>query len=344
MPMIRLDDLRKDMERDARKLAKRAREWHRLKPTHWGFPTGLPQLDTLVGGMTTGKLIVLAGGPGSGKTSLAMQALIAAAEHTVTHPEEMSDNTLHVFVSAEMSRVEVMQRTACSRAGINLDDLRRGLVADDQLDSYEQELTYLCGLPLLVVDSAEPFTAEDVRILVSSLLQEDLTLGVVAVDYLQQLNDEGANDTIRINGMLRKLIHVKQHSECCLLLLSQYSRGKLREKREPTMEDLLGSGNIERAADQIWAIHDPNNGFTEVAPGVVRKELFVLKNRSGRKHKPGDRPITLDFYEAQTLFVDPTELTVADMDLVNGIYLPHHQSPRSVDEEPYPSPGLMVVR
>lgn len=322
MAIITSDELRKQMRRDADKLARRAREWHRLKPTHWGFPTGLPQLDDMTGGMVSGKLTILAGGPGSGKTSLAMQALIAAAEHTVAHPEETQPNTLHVMVSAEMSRIDVLQRTASSRANVNLDDLRRGLVDEAQLDAYEAELAYLCGLPLLVVDSAEPFTAEDVRVLAITLMDEGIPVGVLAVDYLQQLNDEGANDTIRINGMLRKLIHVTKVTDCAMLLLSQYSRGKLKEKREPTMEDLLGSGNIERAADQIWALHDPNTSFTEVAPGVIRKELFVLKNRNGRKHKPGDRPISLDFYEAQTMFIDPTTASVSDMDLVDGLYIP----------------------
>lgn len=335
MPIITADELRKQMKRDADKLARHAREWHRLKPTHWGYPTGLAQLDDLTGGLPRGEMVVLAGGPGSGKTSFAMQALISASERAIDHPEETPPDTLHVFISAEMSRAAVMQRTACSRAGVGLTDLRRGHVSEEQLDAYERELEYLCGLPMLVIDSAEPFTSEDVKQVTSALLAEGLTVGSLAVDYLQQLNDEGSNDTIRINGMLRKLLYVKQQTECALLLLSQYSRGKLKEGREPTLEDLLGSGNIERSADQVWAIHDPQTAFAEVAPGVSRKEVFVLKNRNGRRGKA-----QLDFYEAQTMFVDPTMLSVADMDIVDGLYVPSH---RIVDANASP-PDLRVVR
>lgn len=333
MSRITLSDLKKDMQRDTRRLVERAKKWQQLKPKYFGYPVGLPQLDDKVGGIEQGKLIILAGGPGSGKTSLAMQSLIHAAEFTRDNPAEVAPNTLHVFVSAEMSRLNLLQRTVTSRAGISLDALRHGQVSDEQLQQYEEQLTYLLSLPLLVVDAADPLTSEDVQIVAEGLTAEGLTLGIVAVDYLQHLNDEGANETIRLNLMLRRLSYVVQKTEASLLLLSQYSREKMKEKRKPRMEDLLGSGNLERTADAIWAIHDPESAFNSIAPGVTRKEVYVLKNRYGPAHEPGEAPFTFDFYKAQTLFVDPTVTPIDDMEYVNGLYVPRPTGARREDEE-----------
>lgn len=315
-------DLRKQMANDAKKLAAKAAEWYRTKPENWGLPTGVQSLDTMTGGLPQDEIIVLAGGPGAGKTSLATQMAIEASRHLIAHPLPGND-TINVFISAEMSRAQVMQRVACAWAQVDQTDLRRGQITEQQLVDYQQALEVLCELPLLVVDSGmELFTTEDIRQIVDAITGEGLQIGMLVVDYLQQLGDEGMG-VERINNMLRGLRRVVHRSNCSMLLLSQYAREKLKEGRKPKMEDLLGSGNIERTADQIWALHDPSEDEgAVVAPGVSRKHLFVLKNRNGKKHKPGEYPIFLDFYEAQTMFVDPTTVDVNDMDQTNGIYVP----------------------
>lgn len=319
--------LRKQMVDDAKRLAVRAAEWYRLKPDYWGLPTGIPTLDEMTGGMPQGEMIVLAGGPGTGKTSLATQMAIEASLSLVDKPLPGND-AINVFISAEMTRSQIMQRVGCGWAQINQSDLRRGQITAEQLAQYQDALEYLCSLPLLIVDGHDPLTSQDVRNVTEALMNEGLQMGVVVVDYLQQLGDEGMG-VERINQMLRTLRAVISQTGCSMLLLSQYSRAKTAATdkqgrpvhRKPSMEDLLGSGNIERGADQIWALNEPAEG-AQLAPNVSRKHLYVLKNRNGKKHKSTDDPIDLDFYESQTLFLDPVDSSIDDADRIGGMYLP----------------------
>lgn len=321
MPNVSSKHLRQDMARDAKRLAAKAAEWYRTKPENWGLPTGIPTLDGMTGGLPQDEIIILAGPPGGGKTSLATGIAIDASVALRDHPLPGNDS-INLFISAEMSRAQVMQRVACAQAQIDQSDLRRGQITAQQLETYQHSLEVLCSLPLLVADSGvELFSSEDIRLTVNAIMDEGLQIGLLVIDYLQQLGDEGMG-VERINGMLRRLRSIVHQSNCSMLLLSQYTREGLKDGKKPTMEALLGSGNIERTADQIWALHDPSEGYGMVAPGVSRKHLFVLKNRNGKRHKPGDDPIDLDFYEAQTAFVDPTVADVEDADQVNGVYVP----------------------
>lgn len=321
MPHISSEGIRKQMVNDAKRLAAKAAEWYRTKPENWGLPTGIPSIDKMTGGMPQDEIIILAGPPGGGKTSLATQMAIEASLSLRDNPLPGHD-AINLFISAEMSRAQVMQRVACAWAQVDQSALRRGRITEQQLAGYQLALETLCGLPLLVADSGEElYTTEDIRLMVNALTDEGLQIGVLVVDYLQQLGDEGMG-VERINSMLRALRRIVHRSNCSMLLLSQYTREGLKDGKKPTMETLLGSGNIERTADEIWALHDPAEGYGQVVPGVSRKHLFVLKNRNGPKHKPGDDPIDLDFYEAQTTFVDPSVTDVEDMDQVNGLYVP----------------------
>lgn len=286
----------KQIRADIDRLKKTAHEWYRTKPDLWGLPTGLPALDKLTGGMPRDELVVLAGGPASGKTALAMQVVVNSAEWLKTNDQPF----INLLISAEMSRAAVYRRTACSIAGITTQDLMRGNVTEEELTRHDEALEYLYSLPLLTLD-APGMTSEDVKNICNALIEEGLTIGTLAVDYIQQLYDDGANETLRVNQIVRNLVYCKTTTGCNLLALSQYSRAKLKEGRPPQPEDLLGSGNIERSADQIWAMHEPLVAPHEVTPGIVHKELYVLKNRNGPKGK-----VALDFIEAHTRFTDPT--------------------------------------
>ena len=281
---ITIAELRKQIRQDVERLKANIDKWHAEKPNLLGLTTGISRLDDFTGGLVMDEVIVVGGDPGGGKTSLMMQAVEASA-----HQSNIDHLGLYnLVVSAEMSRKQLFMRSACRLTGIDSGALRRGQISDQEKLRFFDALEALNALPLFVLDRGM-LKSEDVLNAVRIFQDEGIKLGVVAVDYIQQLYDEGSNDTQRIPQIMRNLIAAKAESEACFLLLSQYSRAKHKEHRPPELEDLLGSGNIGRACDQAWLLHDPEvpEKYSGMMPEAFKKELYIRKNRNGKTGKLG---------------------------------------------------------
>lgn len=276
MGVVKTADIQKQMQADVERLKDLSKTWYATKPKTWGIPTGLEDIDRITGGLVRDEIVVLAGAPGSGKTSLGLQLTEAAA--AVIQDQKL--DMMNVVVSAEMPRPKLYMRSACRRATIDSERLRRGDVNPAQLDAFHAELDYLLGLPMLVVDRPG-MTSVDVRNLVNMLMNDGVTIGVLCVDYVQRLADEG-EDIARVSRIMQNLGIAKAESGCCMLAMSQYTREKEKEGRPPKLQDLFGGSRIENDADQVWALHhpDPQAKFTENP--LLETQCHVLKNRNGR--------------------------------------------------------------
>src|SRR5579859_2480181 len=294
--VLTLKDIRKMMSIDIGKLKDKSAAWFKEKPTTWGIPTGIDKLDHIAGGLVRGEIITLAGGPGSGKTSLGMQITEHAAEWLVDHDDEYTN----VVISAEMSRFGLLMRSACRREHLDTTKLRLGQETQDELDSFFSELDNLKNLPLLIIDQPG-MTSSDVRTCLNMLTGEGLKVGVCCVDYIQRLADMGDNVNVRVSNIMQQLGIAMSETQCCMLCLSQYSRAKEREKRVPQLTDLRDSGSIEQDSYQVWALHDPKPDDKFVNP-LQKRCLYVLKNRNGQLGR-----VEFDFHSTFTEFTLPPE-------------------------------------
>jgi replicative DNA helicase len=312
--MLTSADLKRMLNDDITRLKAASEKWYLDKPKVLGFPTGLPRLDTFTGGLVMDELTVLAGDPGDGKTSLMMQAV----ENTGLFYMQNNMPFVNLVVSAEMPKRLLVLRSACRMARVDSQELRRGNVTPSQLADFNKALEIVRGLPVLYLDHGG-VTSLDVVNVVNMLQDEGIELGVIAIDYIQQLYDDGA-DTQRINGIMRNITRIKMDTGAAVLALSQYSLQHNKDRRPPQLGDLLGSGNIGRAADQAWLLHTPETSEQWQGEGAkaFSKDLFVRKNRNGRTGKLSlwYRPTLTQFFsspevEVKKAATGPTPIRVA---------------------------------
>lgn len=276
MPVLNPSLIRDQMKHNVDRLKSRSAHWYKTKPESFGYTTGLSTLDKITGGLVMGELIVLAGGTGMGKTSLAMQLV----EHSARSIKKSGEDFVNLVFSAEMSMAMLYLRMAAKNAGLDTGSIRLGLISSAQLERLHMELDDLLTLPMLIIDVPKQ-ESKDV-LAGCEAISKEAPIGVCVVDYIQRLADEGDNVNVRVANIMRNLGIAKSNAECCMLALSQYSRLKERERRKPILSDLRDSGAIEQDADQVWALHLPTPDARLSGVAHVDVELHVLKNRNGR--------------------------------------------------------------
>ncbi|PZS32206.1 MAG: replicative DNA helicase, partial [Pseudonocardiales bacterium] len=179
--------------------------------------TGLADLDDrLAGGLLPGQLAVMAGRPGSGKSSLALGMAAHAALHA---------NTPAVVFSLEMGRLELMLRLLSAAGSIPLRSLRTGQVSDQHWARLAHCSQQLAGAPLHLDDSPN-LTVTEIRAKARRLKQRG-GLGLVVVDYLQLMSSGGRVESrqVEVAGFSRAMKLLAMELEVPVIALSQLNRG-----------------------------------------------------------------------------------------------------------------------
>lgn len=246
-----------------------------------GRPSGLRDLDTAIGGLVGGELIVVAGRPGMAKTALAQCMKTAVAR---------SGAGVAGF-SLEMPTTQLGTRFACTEAGVDGSRIRAGKVGADNWSRITDAAVRLAELPIsLDCTSDQSVTAirSKVRRYRTQLARQKLPLGLVVVDYLQLLNcvelGRNASREREIAFCSRSLKQLALELEVPVVVLSQLNRGvESRPDKRPLLSDLRESGAIEQDADVVLMLYRHeyyHDDAPEVAQGVC--EIDVVKARSGR--------------------------------------------------------------
>jgi len=226
-----------------------------------GAPTGLVDLDHLLGGLHASDLIILAGRPSMGKTALATNIAFNAAVRF--HPGGGADETRPAdgarvaFFSLEMSAEQLAMRLLAERTGIPSDKLRRGEVRDSDFMSIVRASQEIEGLPLYIDDSAA-LTIAGLRARARRLKRRH-GVSMIVVDYLQLMRP-GAS--ARLNNRVQEVSEITQGLKALakdldlpVLALSQLSRAvEQRDDKRPLLADLRESGSIEQDADVVMFI------------------------------------------------------------------------------------------
>jgi replicative DNA helicase len=239
-----------------------------------GISTGFENLDELTMGMQNGDLVVVAGRPSMGKSAFGMSLSSAAARK--------SKRPVFIF-SLEMIDTSLMMREVASLGGINLNDIKRGNMSDQDYDSLMAAFKILKEGNNLNICDKSSLTVEDVVSITRNTAMKQGKPQMIMVDYLQFMTYSGNKDREdqEIQHMTKSLKSLAKEMECPVILLSQLNRGlENRQDKRPIMADLKGSGAIEQDADLIMFLYR-DEVYNKETTQIGITEIIIGKQREG---------------------------------------------------------------
>ncbi len=226
-----------------------------------GKTTGLTSMNEKVGGLHDSDLIILAGRPGMGKTSLVTNIAFNAADRLRRDladgiAAEKSVGAAVAFFSLEMSADQLATRILAEQSGISSEALRMGKISREDFQQLSFASQRLAELPLYIDDTpALSIAALRTR---ARRLKRRHDIGLVVVDYLQLLQGTGRANENRVNEISeisRGLKTLAKELSVPVIALSQLSRAvEQRDDKRPMLSDLRESGSIEQDADMVWFV------------------------------------------------------------------------------------------
>lgn len=235
-----------------------------------GLSTGFVDLDNATTGLHPGNLVVLAGRPAMGKTTLGVNV----AENVA-----INSGTALVF-SLEMPGEDLAERSIARAGGINTQALRDGRLTAEDYERLSAALAKLNGTRLIIDDDPSTATVPQIRRKALRIKREQ-GLSLIVIDYLQLMRGEGGNRNEEIGGITRGLKLLARELNIPIILLSQLNRGvEDRTDKRPMMSDLRESGAIEQDADVIlMAYRDEYYNADSAFKGFA--EIIIRKQRMG---------------------------------------------------------------
>ena len=240
-----------------------------------GIPTGFTDLDNLLTGLHPGEMILIAARPSMGKTTLGMNIAANAAIR--------GGKKVAVF-SLEMPVEQLMLRMMCSEAQVNMQNLRHGVLTDDELERL--------GDTLLPLSNAEIYMDATSGITVTEMcsrcrrLQIEHGLDLVMIDYIGLMSAGSGNPNRsrqeEVAAISRAIKGLAQELRVPIITLSQLSRAPQgRANHRPVLSDLRDSGAIEQDADVVMFIHREGYYDPEYEDKTAT-EIIVAKQRNGQ--------------------------------------------------------------
>jgi replicative DNA helicase len=233
------------------------------------YETGLTDLDRVLYSYSPGSLVLIAGRPGMGKTSLAMQC----AEHCA---QDGKQGAVAVF-SMEMPRRELALRSISRIGRIPIAGLVEGNLSEDEWAM----VTFATGVVSkmgMYIDETPALRLAQVRARCSVVRRKAGGLKLIVIDYLQLMRGDGENRTQEIGGISRGLKALAKEMQCPVIALSQLNR-KLEDRpnKRPHMSDLRESGDLEQDADLILfayrdEVYNKDSDFAGTAEIIVGKQ------------------------------------------------------------------------
>lgn len=251
------------------------------------------------------ELTVIAGRPGSGKTSLTWQIVVNVAEEMKRTGEE---GVIAVF-SADMSGRSLVKRSACTLAGVDSKLAKRNLISAEEQKRVRDAMNYLRTIPVWMDDSPSPST-ENMHYRMLSLNAKH-SVKMFMFDFAELGGDEGDNEENRISNIAKNLRNICKAMKVPGLIDSQLNR-KCEERLDkiPAMSDLRGSGMLEQVADNIFLITRPEYYIKRGQPAKLieatdDKDVAYVIQAKGRNDGMGF--YRMEFIEKFSRFADLPE-------------------------------------
>jgi len=238
-----------------------------------GLATGFDDLDHMTSGLQDGDLVIVAGRPSMGKTTVAM--------NMVEHVAMQLKKPVAVF-SMEMPADALAMRMLASLGRVHLQRVRSGKLQDDDWPRLTSTMSLLAEAPLFIDDSPG-LTPTEIRARARRLQREHDELGLIVIDYLQLMQIPGfrENRAGELSEISRGLKALAKELNTPVIALSQLNRSlEQRPNKRPIMSDLRESGAIEQDADLIAFIYR-DEVYNEDTPDKGVAELIIAKQRQG---------------------------------------------------------------
>lgn len=244
-----------------------------------GTPTGLVDLDALLGGLHAGDLVILAARPSMGKTSLALEIAKRMA---------LQESSGVAIFSLEMGRDQLVDKLLSSTAGIELRKIRNGQLentgGNDEFMKLGEAMGKLNTAKIWIDDSGH-LNITELRTK-ARRLKSRYNINLLLIDYLQLMSGNsgtnyGVNRTQEVSDISRSLKMLAKELEIPILALSQLSRGvESREDKRPMLSDLRESGSIEQDADVVMFVHR-DEMYNPDSKNKGKANIIVAKHRNG---------------------------------------------------------------
>ncbi|MBR0686984.1 replicative DNA helicase [Bradyrhizobium manausense] len=251
-----------------------------------GISTGMRDLDTKMGGLQHSDLIIVAGRPGMGKTSLATNIAYNVARAYV--PELQADGTTKAanggvigFFSCEMSADQLATRIVAERTGVPSSHIRRGGISEADFDKIREVSIELQSLPFYVDATGGLSIAQ--LMARARRLKRQKGLDLLVIDYIQLLSGSGKRSSDsrvqEITEITTSLKALAKELNVPVIALSQLSRQvESRDDKRPQLSDLRESGSIEQDADVVLFVYREEYylAMKEPRPGTPEHEKWQL--------------------------------------------------------------------
>lgn len=238
-----------------------------------GIPTGIHDLDRLIHGLQKQRLIVVAGIPGGGKSTLGAGDFVRSAAFHHGVPTGL--------FSMEMTRQELFNRLVCAEAQVPAQKVADG---DLTVDDWTQ-IARMCGATEeapLWIDDTKGLTMADIRVRARRLKQQH-DLQLLIIDYLGLIEARGsAPRNQQVDEIARSAKNLAGELDLPVVLLAQMNRNYAqRADKRPILTDLKESGGIEAHADVVIFVHREEQFDKTKRMGEA--DLIVDKNRGGAR-------------------------------------------------------------
>jgi replicative DNA helicase len=281
----------------------------RMKGEHdaSGVDYGFADLDSRTAGLHNSELVILAARPSMGKTAFAMN---------VAENVSLGQNSPTLFVSLEMSSLELADRLLCSVARVNGHRLRNGTISqEDRLRLVEKSAT-LSQAPLFV-DDAPSRTVTEIAAAARRIKRRHGALGLVVIDYLQLIEPDNPRDPRQeqVAKIARRLKGLAREMQVPVMCLAQLNRQTEASKENiPRLSHLRESGAIEQDADVVLFVHREEyyHRGEDLQKYAGQAQLIIAKQRNGPVGE-----VELNWIKEFTRFQDRLPERLAEFDTYN---------------------------
>ena len=245
-----------------------------------GVSTGFADFDRMTAGLQPGDLIIVAGRPSMGKTSLAMNIAENAAVGPIIRERPKEATPVAIF-SMEMSAEQLSFRMISSLGQVNQGKLRTGNFAEEDWPRINNAVKWMSAAPVFI-DDTPALSPTELRARARRVKREH-GLGLIVVDYLQLMQVTGTteNRATEISEISRGLKALAKELEVPVIALSQLNRSvEQRQDKRPVMSDLRESGAIEQDADVIAFIYR-EEVYNSETPRKGVADVIIAKQRNG---------------------------------------------------------------
>jgi len=241
-----------------------------------GLPTGIPELDRMLGGLKPGRLYVVAARPEMGKSLLVLQIALHVA---------LKQRARTLFALLEMDDAETAERFLAMQSGVDTDRLRLKKIAEADWRPLLDAAATATDAPLYLLDDGYT-SLSSLRAHAHQLQVRYGELQLIIVDYLQlmQVEEPTGNRTTDVSALSRGLKQIARKFHCPVIAVSQLNRAvELRPDKRPQLSDLRETGAIEADANVVAMLYREDYYLGQESEHPGQLEVIVRKNRDGPK-------------------------------------------------------------